>query len=266
MRGETVALPAFGRAGLYIHGALSQADPGHPGWAAGPFQVAGPAGSVRRIAASDPQAETLLRKPGAVFRPYEPDQRAGLEMRRTRAQADAALVQRQGPVRAPAWLADHLDQIVAGLFAHTLCSMSRIVISVRGRDGGLYVTCRDREKRPGHAIAVSRISPDGATIMTPPGETISSSWAMARAFHGRQQQTTLLHCHLRAATQHAGPIDGASPVEGVPRTPGFADELAACLQRAPVAIRRGDGVWCAGDDPEALIGTLVALQTRCLTR
>lgn len=257
-----LALPGPGAA-LYIHGPADPEDPGHPGRAAGPFAIPGPRGWITRIRADDPRASAWLSRADARFRLYEADRRTTAEMRETRAAAEARLHEHERAIAAPRAAAQAIDRCIAGVFTRLLCSMTRIVISVRAPGGRLYITCRDREKTPGKPAAVSLIDAAG-TVATPPGETVSSSWSMARAFHQAHPARILLHCHLIAARNLQSEDLGWALIGGTPRTPEFGQRLAGALSRRPVAVRPGDGVWCAGDTPHAMIKRLAALQTACL--
>jgi hypothetical protein len=142
---------------------------------------------------------------------------------------------------------------ISALFRHALCSMTRIVISLRFREHPDWIisTIRDEQKSASidPDVALLRMSDDGTLLAyCARGKRPSSSAVSLWHYHRLAPPGALVHAHLLAPVLLDAEFEGMRILNEQPRSPAFGGELATTLNSGAYAVlRRGEGIWAAGD-------------------
>lgn len=157
--------------------------------------------------------------------------------------------------------------LLSDLFKHTLCSMTRIVLSasIEGVDGWIMVTTRDEEKRHDAVPSVCfvRLNQNGQLeCVGLPGALPSSSSTSCLAFHAAFGSGVLCHSHNVFAVLLNRAISGGVVINSHPRTAQFGRELASGLRNHNYVLRPGEGIWTCGRNAEEAVAQTMLVQDR----
>ena len=146
---------------------------------------------------------------------------------------------------------NHIDAAIDSVFPSVLCSMMRIVATVRPtiNAGWIVATARDHEKTPGepNAVCYLRRMQDKVEWLGSADAPPTSSGLMALEFHTLLTRPgILLHTHPVFAVLLDRPAGDARLLEKSPRSTGFAADIALAAGSGCAALRRSEGIWVFG--------------------
>ncbi|HVZ41987.1 MAG TPA: hypothetical protein VHI13_22095 [Candidatus Kapabacteria bacterium] len=241
-----------------------------------PDALAGTRHSILRLTGREAESLAIV-PPSPMFVNYElvsPASDASIIGQR--ALVDAGITGR-ALADAPAELAERarteFATIVRGLFRHTICSMTRIVLSARWPDypGWIAATTRDREKLydipPDVTLIRARDTEPGGGLEAfhANGQLPTSGVVVAWNYHLHTGPGFLLHAHLLAPVLLDAAAGAMACIDSPPRSLAFADELCNRFARGySWVLRRGEGIWLHGSTPEACVRSAVACQDAAL--
>ena len=224
----------------------------------------------------EPSAETIVSRIESAadhsdHRRWGPYERRDADSLSSRRDADRRLTRLDAAPCAVdlQTLADRLSRLADGMFSSLICPMERIVFSLAVEDHTVAITRRDAAKGAmrGEDFCLVQETPEGVIgWWSPSGDMPSGSTIPALRFHRRRHVGEILcHAHLTFPVLVDAPYAGVSLIAERPRSAEFGEALHAGLSDQTCLLRRGEGAWCAGQDPARLLMQMREAQRNALS-